>query len=182
MNECKKICFLDIETTGFSREWDDILQVAGIIYDPEAKIVLNSFEKFIKPKKPINKMIEQLTGITNKKVADCDNEFIVLNEFVEWIYLNQPDLLVGHNIDAFDMSFINTKLKRYRLEPVDKKTFDTLKFARKLGKAGKLPTPNFKQETLAQHYGIEYGAHNAMEDIKALIKIYERMMVEVNEK
>ena len=174
-----KQCYLDIETTGFSREWDDIIQVAGIIYDTEAKTIISSFDRFIKPKKPINKMIEQLTGISNAQVANCDNEFIVLSEFVEWIYINKPDVLIGHNIDAFDMTFINTKLKRYRMDPVDKPTFDTLKMARKLNKSGAIKTENCQQPTLAKYFSIDYKAHNAMEDIKALIKIYE-CLVEVS--
>lgn len=171
-----KQCFLDIETTGFSREWDDIIQIAGIIYDSETKEVISTFDKYIKPKKPINKMVEQLTGISNKMVADCDNDIIALSEFTEWLYVNNPEILIGHNIDAFDMSFINTKLKRYRMEPVTTKTCDTLKIARKLGKEGKIKTANHKQETLAEFFKVEYRAHNAMEDIKALIQIYECMM------
>ena len=41
LNKMKQ-CYLDIETTGFSREWDDIIQVAGIIYDTETKTTSHS--------------------------------------------------------------------------------------------------------------------------------------------
>jgi DNA polymerase III epsilon subunit-like protein len=50
-----------------------------------------------------------------------------------------------------------------------------LTLARRLSKEGKIEVPNHKQPTLANFYGIDYRAHSAIEDVKALIKIYEKM-------
>ena len=37
---------------------------------------------------------------------------------------------------------------------------------------------SYRQEALADYYGIEYQAHSAIEDVKALIKIYKEMTSE----
>jgi DNA polymerase III epsilon subunit-like protein len=44
-----------------------------------------------------------------------------------------------------------------------------------MNKAGLIKTENNKQPTLAAYYGIQYEAHSAIEDVKALIKIYNKM-------
>ena len=38
-----KIVFMDLETTGFSREWDYIIEVAAILYDEETQKTLGQF-------------------------------------------------------------------------------------------------------------------------------------------
>ena len=59
---------------------------------------------------------------------------------------------------------------------------DTLTLARQLTKAGKLPVDNHRQTTLAAYYGIEYQAHSAIEDVKALIQVYEKNGLKQNKK
>jgi len=62
-------------------------------------------------------------------------------------------------------------------------TIDTLTIARR----EKLPTafttdtgkPSYKQESIAAAFGINYQAHSAIEDVKALIKIYTRIEEEM---
>lgn len=46
--------------------------------------------------------------------------------------LSKADIIIGHNVDNFDLKKFNTKATKYGLEPLSKKmTFDTLKIARK---------------------------------------------------
>lgn len=46
--------------------------------------------------------------------------------------LESSDIIVGHNVDRFDLKKFNTKAAKYGLDPLRKKiTFDTLKMARK---------------------------------------------------
>jgi exonuclease I len=35
--------------------------------------------------------------------------------------------------------------------------------------------PSYKQESIAKALGIEYGAHSAIEDVKAMIQIYSKI-------
>lgn len=53
---------------------------------------------------------------------------------------------------------------------------DTLAMARALNKNGKISTENCKQPTLAIFFHIEYEAHSAINDVEALIKIYQKMI------
>lgn len=172
-----KTLFLDIETTGFSRQWDFILELAGIIYNDQTKEIVDMFHEYIKPGKNIPYKITELTGITNAQVAKCRNEKDVLMDFSEWVAVNHPNKIAGHNCKSFDLSFIREKDAKYHTgwneEGIE--IIDTLALARQLNKAGKISTENCQQPTLAAYFGIEYEAHSAIEDVRALIKIYEAM-------
>jgi DNA polymerase III epsilon subunit-like protein len=46
--------------------------------------------------------------------------------------LTKSDIIIGHNVDSFDLKKFNTKAAKYGLEPLSQKiTYDTLKIARK---------------------------------------------------
>lgn len=174
-----KILVLDIETTGFSRAYDEIIELAGLIYDQSERKVIAKFHEYIKPKKAIPPHITEITGITNAQVANCRPEKEVVLDFIEFIYKNQPQKYMGHNIDAFDYLWLRDKSLSHGSEFPTKETIDTLKLARSL----KVPTsiktakgnPSYTQESIAGAYGIKYDAHSAIGDTTALIEIYELM-------
>ena len=171
-----KVVFLDLETTGFSREWNEIIEVAAILYDEETGDELDRFHEYIKPRKPIPQKITDITGITNSQVEGCRDEMKVLMDFYEWLFISNPEKVCGHNYKSFDKSFLVTKAAKYGLAfPENMEEVDTLHIARKMSKEGKISVPNHQQPTIASFYGIEYRAHSAIEDIKALIQIYELM-------
>ena len=172
-----KILFLDIETTGFSRDWDEIIEIAAILWDSNTQSDIDSFHEYIKPQRTITSKITELTRITPAKVAKCRNEYSVLLDFSEWVTLVKPDIIVGHNCKAFDLNFIAARCaKRNVIWNIDNiNVVDTLVLARQMNKAGTIKTENNKQPTIAAYYGIAYEAHSAIEDTKALIKIYIKM-------
>lgn len=170
-----KIVFIDLETTGFSREWDFIIEVAALLYDTEKQEIIGQFHEYIKPGKRIPAKITEITGISDYQVRNCRSEMEVLMDFFDWLEEESPEVVIGHNYKSFDGSFLSTKASKYRLHLIDMEVVDTLQVARKLTKEGKLPVVNHQQPTLASFYGIEYNAHSAIEDVKALIQIYERM-------
>lgn len=172
-----KLLFLDIETTGFKKTFHQILEIAAILYDTDKDEPIDKFHEYIQPKELIENAF--VHGITNDMVAHCRFESEVLRDFVEFVFLSKPDYLVGHNIDNFDEPFISARMEIYRLPWPTVDTIDTLLIARK----EKLPTafttetgkPSYKQESIAAAFGIEYKAHSAIEDVKALIQIYTRI-------
>jgi len=170
-----KLCFFDIETTGFSRQWDSILEIAAVTIDDNTKQIDKTFHQYIKPYKSIPANITELTGITNSFVANKPSEMEVLREYLEWLCINDPTTFVGHNIKAFDIGFIREKSLKYNLQFNEKEIIDTLVLARGLNKCGKIITPNCKQPTIAEYFNIQYAAHSAIEDVKALIQIYYKM-------
>lgn len=168
------ILFLDIETTGFSTDWDFILEIAAEIVSDMGHVV-GQFHELIRPGKPIPMKIVELTGITNAQVADCRSERDVLRDFGEWVATHPCAKVVGHNCKTFDLRFIRERCAKYGLwwDISDMEIVDTLALARQYKKSGKLNVPNLQQPTIAEYFGIEYEAHTAIEDIHALEKIYK---------
>lgn len=170
-----KIVFVDLETTGFSREWDYIIEVAAILYDEETQKTLGQFHEYIRPGKRLPQKITEITGITEFQLKDCRIEKDVLADFFEWLMIERPEKVVGHNYKSFDGSFLQTKANKYKLILKPMEIVDTLTLARQLSKAGKIQVVNHKQPTIATYYNINYQAHSAIEDVKALIQVYEKM-------
>lgn len=174
-----KLMFVDLETTGFSRQWDSIIEIAAILYDEEEDRIIDEFSEYIKPSKSIPSKITEITGIDDWKVRDALDEKTVLGKFLEWVYINKPSKVVGHNYISFDKTFLIEKFIKYGYKMFDIEEIDTLKVAR----AKKVPVtiltstglPSYTQESLAKFYGIEYQAHRAIEDVRALVKIYKKM-------
>lgn len=174
-----KLMFLDIETTGFDRRWDHLIELAAVIYDSIQKKEIEEFHEYINPGKTIPPKIVDLTGITNRQVSGCRTEREVLRDFIEFVAIHKPDAIVAHNGEQFDMPFIKSKTDFYFLPMKDLPIIDTLKLARDLKPEVTDLTaqgrPSYKQTALAKFYGIEYQAHSAIFDVKALIQIYEKM-------
>lgn len=174
-----KLMFLDIETTGFDRRWDHLIELAAVIYDTQTKEELEEFHEYINPGKTIPPKIVELTGITNRQVSGCRTEREVLRDFIEFVAIHRPDAIVAHNGEQFDMPFIKSKTDFYFLPMKDLPVIDTLKLARDLKPEVTDLTaqgrPSYKQTALAKFYGIQYQAHSAIFDVKALIQIYEKM-------
>lgn len=177
------ILFYDLETTGFDRRGCSIIEIAAILYNMDEHKILDTFHEYIRPIKPIPAQITELTGITNEMVANCRTEPEVVKSFFAFAMGTNWDAICGHNCKAFDNQFMKTKGEVYNLpwEEVitGKQIIDTYQLAKQYKKDGKIVgTSNLRQPTLAEYYGIDYEAHSAIEDVGALIKIYEAMTSE----
>ena len=70
---------VDIETTGLSPQYDEIIEIAAIKYKFGEKA--DVFSTLVKPEYKINEYITELTGITNEmvetapKISDCITDF-----------------------------------------------------------------------------------------------------------
>lgn len=173
-----KQLFLDIETTGFSREWNEIIELAAALYDTEKQEIVDSFHMYARPTRGIPAAITELTGITNEQVSCCKPEWDMLLDFCDWFDSHKVDCIIGHNCKSFDLNFIQAKSDKFDLHwkggtyPI----VDTLAYARQLKKKGLLTTENLKQPTIAAFYGIHYEAHSALSDVRALIQVYQKMV------
>lgn len=176
-----RIAFCDLETTGLSREKHEIIEIAGVIWDNVTDEIIDTFHSYIKPNARIPELITNLTGITNATVAQAEKSWNVLPDYYSWLKLNKVDAIAGHNFKSFDSHFLETQVERYKLKetygeiPMDYEIIDTLTIARNLKKMGKINPIDCKQTTLAQYFHIEYNAHAALNDVKALIQIYREM-------
>jgi len=95
-----QICILDVETTGFNPESEDIIEVAIVRMDgPD---IIDEFSTFVKPMKPISHFITELTSITNEDVSSAPS----IEEIAPQIRAFIGDApILAHNA-SFDRSFI----------------------------------------------------------------------------
>jgi DNA polymerase-3 subunit epsilon len=96
--------FLDVETTGINYLEDKIIELAMVSfeYTQDGKIyrILNEFQSYQDPGRPIPEHITSLTGISDEMVRDKNISPTEVYEF-----LQDADLIIAHNV-SFDRSFI----------------------------------------------------------------------------
>jgi DNA polymerase III, alpha subunit (gram-positive type) len=78
-------CVFDLETTGFSRNYHDIIEICAILADSNGVVhdrEVATFHSLVKPPAPISPLITGITGISDETVADapsfqeCGADFI----------------------------------------------------------------------------------------------------------
>ncbi len=166
---------LDIETTGFNPQKEDLLEIGAVKYLNGVKV--EEFSTLIRPGKAISEEIQKLTGITPEMVEDAPLPEDVLGRFKEFC---GDAVLVAHNA-RFDIGFITAKYFQFFGEKPDPVYLDTLGLSRSVW-------PNFKSYRLnnvAKELGIKLQNHHRATDdaqcaadilLKAFDKLSERKM------
>ena len=125
----------DVETTGLSAVYNDLIQVAASkMYKGN---VIAEFDEFIDPGHPLSAFTTELTGITDDHVRGAKPLEQVLKEFQTFC---EGSVLVAHNA-TFDVGFMNANYKRFDLPTISQPVIDTLEYARNL-------YPDFKRHGL----------------------------------
>ncbi len=165
-------CVLDIETTGLSYRTEKITEFGAIkIKNGE---IIDTFECFVNPEKPIPYEVIKVTHITDDMVRDAETIDQVLPKFLEFI---GDSVLVAHNAN-FDIGFIRhfAEEQGYKLNNT---YIDTLAIAREM-------FPDYKKHKLgiiADNLGIRVDVtHRALDDVKTLVKVFEVMLNNLKEK
>ena len=155
-------CVLDIETTGLSYRTEKITEF-GAIKIKNGQII-DTFECFVNPEKPIPYEVIKVTHITDDMVRDAETIEQVLPKFLEFI---GDDVLVAHNAN-FDMGFIRhfAELQGYKLNNT---YIDTLAISKEMFSDFK----RHKLGVIADNLGIRVDvAHRALDDVKTLVKVF----------
>jgi DNA polymerase-3 subunit alpha (Gram-positive type) len=115
---------VDVETTGLNPKSENIIEIGAVkVVDGQ---VVDTFQSFLKPRKPLEDRIVALTGITDEMLVDAPDGKKVMPLFAEFC----GDLpLVGHNL-IFDYAFLKRAMLNEKLS-FERKGVDTLKIARK---------------------------------------------------
>ncbi len=165
-------CVLDIETTGLAFRTEKITELGAIkIKNGE---VIDTFECFVNPEKPIPEEVVNITHITDDMVSNAETIDKVLPKFLEFM---GDSVLVAHNAN-FDIGFIkyNAENLGYKLENT---YIDTLALAKEL-------FPDYKKYKLgiiAEKLGIKVDvAHRALDDVKTLVAVFNVMLNMLKEK
>ena len=162
----------DLETTGFSAEVDQIIEI-GAVKIKNGEIVDN-FSKFVNPKIPIPFRIEKLTGINDSMVMEAEPIEKILPEFLEFC---GDAVMVAHNA-GFDTSFIINNAERLGIK-YDPTIMDTVLLAQFV-----IPNlHNYKLDTLCKHLAVSLeNHHRAVDDAQATAYIYLKMVKMLEER
>ena len=165
-------CVLDIETTGLSFRTEKITEF-GIMKYKNGEVI-DSFECFVNPEKPIPEEVVNITHITDKMVKDAPTIEQIMPKVLDFI---GDSVLVAHNAD-FDIGFIKYNCKQLGLE-LNNTYIDTLRLAKDL-------FPDYKKYKLgliADNLGIKVEvAHRALDDVDTLVKVFQVMLKMLKEK
>ncbi len=164
-------CVLDIETTGIPYRSEMITEL-GAIKIKNGKII-DEFECFVNPEKPIPYEVVQVTHITDDMVKSARTIKDVLPEFIKFC---GDDVLVAHNAN-FDIGFLRYQANKLGLK-LDNTYIDTLSLAKDL-----FPEyTKYKLGIIAANLRIKVDvAHRALDDVKTLVKVFEVMLERLRE-
>lgn len=159
----------DIETSGLIYNKNSIIEIAAI------KVIngkiMETYSSLIHRDKPLSSKITNLTGITTKMLRDCEKDVDeVMSEYRDFI----GDLpLVGHNIEGFDIKFINEAYLKVWGEEIKNQSVDTLKLSYEYFD----DVESHKLGDLADYAEIPKGSsHRALGDCETTLCLYEYMM------
>lgn len=168
--DLKKAVFVvyDLETTGLSSNYNEIIEMAAVKIDHGH--FTEEFSTYVKPKEPIPAFITEITSITNDDVRNAPGIETAIVDFNKFI---QGTILVAHNA-TFDNSHLYKNLKEFGLWEHDFPTIDTLQLAR-VRYGNKLKTFNLK--ALAKYFDVELLQHHrAIADAKSTAEIFLKML------
>ena len=171
------ICFpnnyvlIDIETTGLSPDYDEIIELAAIkVCNNE---IIDTFSSFVKPSFEIDEFITELTGITNSMVSNAPDITSVIDKYLDFIGEN---IIIGHNVN-FDINFIYDFAQKNGYN-FSNDFVDTMRLFRKLH-------PELKHHRLSDMcslYKIDYShAHRSLSDCELTMNCYYSLIKEISE-
>ena len=157
----------DLETTGISCEKDRIIEISAV--KVENGKVVEEFSELVNPECKIPYYASRVNGITDDMVEDARTFDEVLPDFLEFI---GDKILVGHNIQAFDMKFLYRECRELYGETLTNDYVDTLYYSRK-----KVPKLDHHRLTdMAEYFNISsVGAHRALNDCRMNQEVFERL-------
>lgn len=157
----------DLETTGISAAHDQVIEISAI--KVQCGLVTGEFSTLVNPQMPIPWQASQVNGITDNMVAGSP---VFREALAEFLKFTEDFVLVGHNIQAFDMKFLYRDARLFWNRVPDNDYIDTLHMARRV-----LPQlRHHRLVDLADYYGLSTdGAHRALADCRMNQQVYEFM-------
>ncbi|EJY55049.1 Exonuclease RNase T and DNA polymerase III [Alicyclobacillus hesperidum URH17-3-68] len=157
---------VDIETTGLDPVVDDIVEIGAVrLVDGE---IVDRYQTFVRPSRPIPPDIEELTGISMAMVEQAPGLTDVIPALLAFMG-EMP--MVAHNL-AFDRAFLQRKCEQAGYSLASGDGICTLNLGRVL--APRLHS--HRLEYLTRRLAIaQTSAHRALADAEATAKLFVRM-------
>lgn len=159
----------DIETTGLSSQYDEIIEIGAVKVHKHA--IIDTFHAMVKPIGQISDFIRNKTQITPAMVEHASSISEVLPSFLSFV---SGCVGVAHNA-GFDVGFIQTKAQDLNLEFPPIPFIDTLELSRVLISQRK----SFRLGKIARYFNIAYDeevAHRADYDVKITHLVFQQLM------
>lgn len=136
---------IDIETTGLSPTYDEIIEISALKY--HSNVLIDKFVTLVRPYNLIDEYIINLTGITNEMVSNAPT----INECIQNFYNFIGDsTLVGYNVN-FDINFLYDNLLECTDIKLNNNFVDVMRIAKKV-----LPDlERHTQSAVCEHYKIK---------------------------
>lgn len=158
---------LDLETTGFDPDADQVLEVAAIKFQ-DGKI-LEKFETLINPGVEIPAMVSHITGINHETIKDAPSFDQISADLSKFLGVTP---IVGHNIE-FDLNFLEAKGI-----PILNPQVDTLKLASIL----LTDMPSLSLETISRQLNIIHeNKHRAMSDAHVCFELFQLLVAKISD-
>ncbi len=160
-----ELVVFDIETTGLSVLNCGITEIGAVkIKDGQ---VIDVFNTFVDPERPIPEDVSKLTGITDEMVKGAPKSGEAIRSFLDFC---GGDLLLAHNAN-FDIGFIRHYAIANGIE-FNNPYVDTVAISRFINEDIK----NHKLNTLAEYFRLgDFNHHRASDDAEMLANIFFAM-------
>ena len=152
----------DLETTGFSPQYAEIIEIGAVRV--ENGRITAKFQSYVKPAGRIPSNITALTGISERQTASAPRIDTVFYDFKQFI---GSDILIAHN-SSFDCRFL-AAVCGMLCETLENPVLDSVQMAKAYIKG----VENYKLETLKKHFGINLASHNALDDCTVTSSVVE---------
>ena len=158
---------LDTETTGLDPDNGDRIVEIGIVELSNHVKTGKYFHYYINPERESDVKAEKIHGLSTEFLSNKLKFSNIAEELVEFI---SDSRIIIHNA-KFDVSFLNSELKRCKLNIINNdNVLDTLILARK-----KYPGQSVSLDTLCRRFGINITSrkvHGALLDAELLSLVY----------
>lgn len=147
----------DLETTGFLPEiGHEVISIGAVRLEGTDACHRKTFHQIIQPVRHVNNQTLKLTGMTRDQIKNASPFIEGFSNFMDF---SEGSVLVAHPA-KFDMRFLQTMLKRWRLPAYHPPVIDSQKMAQWL-----LPNVKYQLDPLLRYVGIEKrDRHHALND------------------
>ncbi|MBV1708982.1 MAG: hypothetical protein KMY54_03895 [Erysipelothrix sp.] len=156
---------VDIETTGTSLYYDEIIEISASKYRNNE--LVGRFSNLVKCNRVINPFISELTGISNDMISEAPPLTEVLVEFLDFV---GDDIILGHNVN-FDINFLYDSALKLFNHKLCNNFIDTLRLSRRVLRV----LDNHQLTTIANHFGIERSVHRGLIDCEVTHYVYQKI-------
>lgn len=180
----KSYLFLDVESTGLNSSTHDIVQLACIpIIDGKMH---QEFNEFCQPFNfnTVDPGAVAVHGITVDQMRTFQTPQAMIEKFIDYVsQFNVKFVISGYNSN-FDKSFLGSFFaKNGRTREYSKLFLNEVRdvYARAKAVKSQLKSTKFKLVNLAEEFGIEIKAHDALSDIRATIEVDKKLSALIGE-